>query len=137
MKKFLSEFKNFALKGNVFNLAVGVIIGNAFNKIVSSLVNDIIMPLISLLTGGINFTEFKITLVESIGSKSAITLNIGVFLQNVVDFLIIALSIFIAVKSVGKLEKKFNINQMTEEKNDPENIILLREIRDLLKSSKK
>lgn len=135
MKKFISEFKDFALKGNIFDLSIGVVIGNSFNKIVSSLVNDIIMPIIGLLTGGINFTEFKINLIDPIGSKTPLTINIGVFLQNVIDFLIIALSIFIAVKSVAKLEEKFNLQQKTSKKSDPDNIILLREIRDLLKSN--
>ena len=135
MKKFISEFKNFALKGNIFDLSIGVVIGNSFNKIVSSLVNDIIMPIIGLLTGGINFTEFKINLIDPIGNKVPLTINIGTFLQNVVDFLIIALSIFIAVKAVTKLEKKFNLPQENIEKKDPDNIILLREIRDLLKAN--
>lgn len=135
MKKFISEFKNFALKGNIFDLSIGVVIGNSFNKIVSSLVNDIIMPIIGLLTGGINFTEFKINLIDPIGRKTPLTINIGVFLQNVIDFLIIALSIFIAVKSIAKLEEKFNLQQKTTKKSDPDNIVLLREIRDLLKSN--
>lgn len=135
MKKFISEFKTFALKGNIFDLSIGVVIGNSFNKIVSSLVNDIIMPIIGLLTGGINFTEFKINLIDPIGNKVPLTINIGTFLQNVVDFLIIALSIFIAVKAVTKLEKKFNLPQESIEKKDPDNIILLREIRDLLKAN--
>lgn len=136
MKKFLSEFKSFAIKGNAFNLAIGVVIGGAFNKIVSSLVNDIIMPIIAFLTGGINFSEYKIILVEPIGAKTAITINIGSFAQNVVDFLIIALSIFIAVKTVAKLEKKMNLSKPTEKPKDPDNIVLLREIRDLLKENK-
>lgn len=138
MKKFLNDFKNFALKGNVFNLAIGVVIGGAFNKIVSSLVNDIIMPIIGFLTGGINFAEYKITLVEATKDVSALTLNVGVFLQNVVDFLIISLSIFIAVKLVTKLENKINIRKEAEKpevKPIPEDIQLLTEIRDLLKES--
>ena len=138
MKKFLNDFKNFALKGNVFNLAIGVVIGGAFNKIVSSLVNDIIMPIIGFLTGGINFAEYKITLVEATKDISALTLNIGVFFQNVVDFLIISLSIFIAVKLVTKLENKINLRKEAEKpevKPVPEDIQLLTEIRDLLKDS--
>lgn len=138
MKKFLNDFKNFALKGNVFNLAIGVVIGGAFNKIVSSLVNDIIMPIIGFLTGGINFAEYKITLVEATKDVSALTLNVGVFLQNVVDFLIISLSIFIAVKLVTKLENKINLRKEAEKpevKPIPEDIQLLTEIRNLLKDS--
>lgn len=138
MKKFFNDFKNFALKGNILNLAIGVVIGGAFNKIVSSLVNDIIMPIIGFLTGGINFAEYKITLVEATKDVSALTLNVGVFLQNVVDFLIISLSIFIAVKLVTKLENKINIRKEAEKpevKPIPEDIQLLTEIRDLLKES--
>ncbi|MEG2288405.1 MAG: large-conductance mechanosensitive channel protein MscL [Clostridium sp.] len=138
MKKFLSEFKDFALKGNVFNLAVGVVIGGAFNKIVSSLVTDIIMPIIGFFTGGINFAEFKIELVEPIGAKAAVTLNIGLFFQNVVDFLIIALSIFITVKIISKLEQRMKLQKKEqEEQQQPANTVLLTEIRDLLKENVK
>ena len=135
MKKFLNDFKKFALKGNIFNLAIGVVIGGAFNKIVSSLVNDIIMPIIGFLTGGINFAEYKITLVDATKNTSAITLNIGLFIQNIVDFLIISLSIFIAVKIVNKIEDRINIHKEAEEKTIPEDIQLLTEIRDLLKEN--
>ncbi|MBX9137177.1 MULTISPECIES: large-conductance mechanosensitive channel protein MscL [unclassified Clostridium] len=137
MKKFFNEFKSFALKGNIFNLAVGVVIGGAFNKIVSSLVTDIIMPIIGFLTGGINFAEYRITLVEATKNTSAITLNIGLFIQNVADFLIISLSIFLAIKLVTKIENKINIRKEVEEKTIPQNIQLLSEIRDLLKESTK
>ena len=137
MKKFFNEFKSFALKGNIFNLAVGVVIGGAFNKIVSSLVTDIIMPIIGFLTGGINFAEYKITLVEATKNTSAITLNIGLFIQNIADFLIISLSIFLAIKLVTKIENKINIRKEVEEKTIPQNIQLLSEIRDLLKESTK
>ena len=137
MKKFFNEFKSFALKGNIFNLAVGVVIGGAFNKIVSSLVTDIIMPIIGFLTGGINFAEYRITLVEATKNTSAITLNIGLFIQNVADFLIISLSIFLALKLVTKIENKINIRKEVEEKTIPQNIQLLSEIRDLLKESTK
>ncbi|MDU4889874.1 MAG: large-conductance mechanosensitive channel protein MscL [Clostridium sp.] len=135
MKKFISEFKSFALKGNIFDLAIGVVIGGAFNKIVSSLVTDIIMPIVGFLTGGINFTEYKITLVEAIGDKAAVTLNIGLFIQNVVDFLIIALSIFVTIKVIAKLEKRVKKEQKAEGKKTPEEVILLKEIRDLLKEN--
>lgn len=133
MKKFINDFKSFALKGNIFDLAIGVVIGGAFNKIVSSLVTDILMPIIGFLTGGINFSEYKITLVEAFGNKSSVTLNVGIFIQNVVDFLIISLSIFIAIKVATRLENKMNIHKEDEVKKTPENIQLLTEIRDLLK----
>lgn len=121
MKKFLADFKAFALKGNIIDLAIGVVIGGAFNKIVSSLVNDIIMPLVGVLTGGVNFTDYKIVLVEAVGSKAAVTLNLGMFFQNIVDFLIIAFSIFIAIKLMAKLEK----NKTKEEKATPKKVLMI------------
>ena len=102
-KKFISEFKDFAMKGNVLDLAIGVIIGGAFNKIVSSLVKDIIMPPIGLITGGVNFSELAYVLKPGEGGSDPVTLNYGLFIQNIVDFLIIALSIFIFIKIVKKL----------------------------------
>ena len=94
MGNFVQEFKEFALKGNVVDMAVGVIIGGAFGKIVSSLVNDIIMPPIGVLTGGVDFKDLKTVLVEATEEAEAVTLNWGMFVQNVIDFLIIAISIF-------------------------------------------
>ncbi len=104
MKKFLKEFKDFAMKGNVIDLAVGVMIGAAFGKIVSSLVDDIIMPLLSVLLGNVNFTNLKVLLVEN-GEKS-IYLNYGAFIQNVFNFLIIALCIFTIINMLNKLKKE-------------------------------
>lgn len=134
MKKFIEDFKAFALKGNVLDLAVGVVIGGAFNKIVSSLVNDIIMPVVGLLTGGINFKEFTVVLVEATESRAAVTLNLGMFIQNIVDFLIISLSIFVFIKFITRFEKKRKeeVREVVEEKT-PADIELLTEIRDLLK----
>ena len=138
-KKFITEFKEFALKGNVLDLAIGVIIGGAFNKIVSSLVNDIIMPPIGAITGGVDFKDLKYILKPQIGDIPAVTLNYGAFIHNVVDFLIIAFSIFIFIKVVSKLNRK------KEEANKEESIVeepkltveqeLLTEIRDLLKKN--
>ena len=108
----LKEFKEFALKGNVFDMAVGVIVGGAFGKIVTSLVNDVIMPLIGLLCGGLDFTSLKVLLSEAVLNeageviKEASYLAYGNFIQNVVDFLIIAFSIFMMVKVVNKMHKK-------------------------------
>lgn len=133
MKKFISEFKAFALKGNIIDLAIGVVIGGAFNKIVSSLVADIIMPIVGVLTGGIDFKNYKIVLVEAVADKAAVTLNLGMFIQNIVDFLIVAFSIFIAIKILSKLDKKKNSEVKEEVKKEPEDIMLLKEIRDLLK----
>lgn len=111
MKKFFKEFKDFIQKGNVLDLAVGIIIGTAFNKIVSSLVNDIIMPIIGLI-GGKNVQEAKLTLVEAVldndGNiiKNAVTLNYGNFIQFIIDFLIIAFTVFIILKVVKGMRKK-------------------------------
>lgn len=108
----LKEFKEFALKGNVFDMAVGVIVGGAFGKIVTSLVNDIIMPLIGLLLGGLDFTSLKILLSDAVLNeagevvKEASYLAYGNFIQNIVDFLIIAFSIFMMVKVANKMHKQ-------------------------------
>lgn len=140
-KKWLKEFREFAVRGNVVDLAVAVIIGGAFGKIISSLVADIVMPLIGALIGGINFTSWKITLRAAVLNnngeiiKQAVAMNIGTFIQNIFDFLIIALAIFIMVKIIGRLKKQFIKEEKKEEapaalSKDQE---LLTEIRDLLK----
>ena len=122
----IKEFKEFIARGNVIDLAVGVIIGGAFGKIVTSIVNDLLMPLIGVVSGGIDFTglSFKINEAE---------IKYGNFLQNVIDFLIIAFCIFILVKIVNKITKKKE--EVVEETPapKPEHIVLLEEIRDLLK----
>lgn len=133
MKKFVEEFKAFALKGNIIDLAVAVVVGGAFNTIVKSLVNDIIMPIIGVLTGGINFSQFHIVLVHAVGKKPAVTLNIGMFIQNVINFLIIALSIFVVIKLFSKLQRKKEKEEEEVEEKIEENTEILREIRDLLK----
>ena len=133
MKKFIEDFKAFALKGNVADMAVGVIIGGAFGKIVSSLVNDIIMPLIGILIGGYNFSELSWKIGEA-------TVKYGSFLQSVVDFLIIALSIFAVLKLMMKLislRKHEEEEKADEEEKKSDELLLLEEIRDLLKDSKK
>lgn len=126
----LKEFKEFISKGNVVDLAVGVIIGGAFGKIVTSLVNDIIMPLIGVIIGGINFTNLSIKIGESV-------IAYGSFIQNIIDFLIIAACIFVFVKFVNKLTSlnKAEVKEETkkEEPKVAEDIKLLTEIRDLLK----
>lgn len=129
----LKEFKEFAVKGNVVDLAVGVVIGAAFGKIVTSLVNDIIMPIVSILTGGINFTYLKLVIREAHDDIPAVTLNYGNFIQNTIDFLIISFSIFLFIKLINKLkrEKKDDIAE-TEPAKPSEEVILLKEIRDLL-----
>ena len=131
--KWLNEFKTFAMRGNVMDMAVGIIIGGAFGKIVSSLVADVIMPPIGMLIGGINFTEWKIVLHQAVieagqVAKPAVTLNIGSFIQTIFDFIIIAFSIFLVVKAVNSVsQKKEAAAAPTKEE------VLLTEIRDLLK----
>ena len=138
MGKFIQEFKEFALKGNVMDMAVGIIIGGAFGKIVSSLVNDIIMPPIGLITGS-SFDDAKVVLREAQTDaasgevlKEAITLNWGSFVQATVDFFIIALCIFLLIKLMNSLRKK-QAEQPEAPAPTPEDIELLREIRDELK----
>lgn len=123
---FIKEFKEFAMKGNVVDMAVGVVIGAAFGKIVSSLVGDIIMPIMGILTGGVNFTHMHIVLKEAIGNAPAVTLNYGSFIQTVFDFLIIAFAIFLAIKAINKFRQQ-------KQKEPSDEVVLLREIRDLLK----
>lgn len=111
MSKVLQEFKDFAMRGNVVDMAVGIIIGGAFGKIVSSLVGDVIMPAVGLLVGGMNFTELKVTLKDAImdGDKvvnPAVTLNYGTFIQEIIDFLIVALAVFFLVKTINLLTRK-------------------------------
>ena len=137
---FFKEFKQFAMKGNVVDMAVGVIIGGAFGKIVSSLVADVIMPPIGLLIGGVNFTDIVLTLksagIDELGNAvPAVTLNLGAFLQAVFDFLIIALSIFIFIKLINRFNKKKEEVPAPPAPSKEEQ--LLTEIRDLLKEQKK
>lgn len=124
--KTLAEFKEFISKGDVVDLAVGVIIGSAFGKIVTSIVNDILMPLIGIIIGGIDFSNLSIKVGESV-------IKYGTFIQNVIDFFIIAICIFLFVKIVRKFGKKEEVEAEAEEKKD-EQILLLEEIRDLLKN---
>ncbi len=129
MKNLLNEFKAFAMKGNVIDLAVGVVIGTAFGKIVSSLVTDIIMPPIGAITGGIDFSDKVLTLKKATESASAVTLNYGMFLNNVISFIIVAFAIFMVIKQLNRFKKKEEAKPVVT----PEDILLLREIRDSLK----
>ena len=132
MKNFLNEFKSFAMKGNVVDMAVGIIIGAAFGKIVASFVKDVITPFIGLAVGGVNFTELKYVLKEAQGEAAAVTVNYGVFLQTVFDFVIVAFAIFVAIKVMNNLKKKEE-EAPAEPPKPAEDIVLLGEIRDLLK----
>ena len=128
----MQEFKTFAVKGNVMDMAVGIIIGGAFGKIVSSFVSDVIMPPIGLLVGGVNFQDLSITLKEAVGETAAVTLNYGKFILTVVDFTIIAFTIFLVVKGMNSLKKKEEAAPIAPPAPSAEQQ-LLTEIRDLLK----
>lgn len=125
------EFKKFALKGNVIDLAVGVIIGGAFGKIVTSLVNDLIMPILGVLTGGINLTALKWVISKGLDDKAALFINYGQFLQTMIDFFIVTFSIFIVIKVMNSFKKKEE--EKLQEKKPSNEELLLAEIRDILK----
>ena len=143
MKKFFSDFKEFAMKGNVMDMAVGVIIGGAFGKIVTSLVNDIITPLISLLTGAVSLENLKVVMKEAVMEgeeviQEQIALNYGAFIQAIIDFLIIALSIFCVLRIIMNAQKKLESLKKKEEEEaaeeEPEEteLSVLKEIKELL-----
>jgi large conductance mechanosensitive channel len=131
--KFIDEFKAFAIKGNILDMAVGIIIGVAFGKIVSSFVADLIMPLLGLIVGGVNFTDLKVILKAATGIDPEVTWNYGNFLQACFDFLIVAFAVFLAVKGMMRLKKK-ELEAPTVPPVATKEEILLTEIRDLLKS---
>jgi large conductance mechanosensitive channel len=128
----MSEFRDFAMRGNVVDMAVGIIIGGAFGKIVSSFVNDVLMPPIGIMIGGVDFSELAITLKEAAGETAAVTMNYGSFVQTVIDFIIIAFAIFMAIKAMNTLKKKEEEKPAAPPKPSAEET-LLTEIRDLLK----
>lgn len=125
----LKEFKTFISKGNVIDLAVGVIVGSAFSKIISSLVDDIIMPLFGVLLGGLDFSGLTLTF-------NNVNINYGIFIQNVVDFLIIAFCLFMFIKFVNRLSSKKEDKNKKAAPVPSDEVVLLREIRDLLKEEK-
>ncbi len=137
--KLLNEFKTFAMRGNVIDLAVGIIIGGAFGKIVSSVVNDVIMPPIGMLIGGVNFADIKVTIKEAATAADgsilpAVTLNLGNFIQTMVDFTIIAFAIFLLIKALNSMKRKEEEKPAPAAPPAPTNEEkLLAEIRDLLK----
>lgn len=142
MKKFFEEFKAFAMRGNVLDMAVGVVIGGAFGKITSSLVGDIIMPLISMLTGGIDFTAWKWVLKEAVldaegaVTASEVAINFGSLIAVVLDFVIIAFAVFCMLRAINKLKKKEEPapEEAPAEPEPTKEELLLTEIRDLLKN---
>lgn len=127
----MSEFKDFAMRGNVVDMAVGIVIGGAFGKIVSSFVADVLMPPLGLLLGGIDFSNFAVTLKEASGDAEAVLLKYGAFVQTVIDFIIIAFAIFMVIKAMNSMKKKEE--EAPAEPPKPSNEeTLLTEIRDLL-----
>ena len=146
MKKFFEEFKAFAMRGNVIDMAVGVVIGGAFGKITTSLVGDIIMPLIGCLIGGVDLSTLNITLQPAVMEgetvvKEAVVLGLGTFLTTIIDFLLIAFVVFLVVKAMNtakaKLEKPAELEPEPEEPEPTKEELLLTEIRDLLKEQNK
>lgn len=140
MKKFIQDFKSFAMKGNVIDMAVGVVIGGAFGKIVTSLVNDIITPLLSMVTGKTDLSNLSYGLSGVKGTDGYVGIMYGQFIQNIIDFLIIAFSIFLVIKLIGRFKRKEEVKAaeataVVEEKISKEQE-LLTEIRDLLKEKK-
>jgi large conductance mechanosensitive channel len=127
----IQEFKEFAIKGNVVDMAVGVIIGAAFGKIVTSLVTDVVLPPIGVLVGGVDFSGLGLTLKQGVGSAAPVVISYGKFVQTVVDFAIVAAVIFIVVKGINTLKKKAQAAPAAP----PAQEVLLREIRDLLKKA--
>jgi large conductance mechanosensitive channel len=135
--KFIDEFKDFAMKGNVIDMAVGIVIGVAFGRIVSSIVNDILMPPIGVLIGGVNFSDLKFIIKEASNSTQAVTINYGNFIQVVFDFIIIALSMFVVIKAMN-IAKRNREKEMLDSKPEvveeaSKDLEILSEIRDLLK----
>jgi large conductance mechanosensitive channel len=128
----MSEFKDFAMRGNVIDMAVGIVIGGAFGKIVSSFVSDVLMPPIGLMMGGVDFGDLAMVLKEASGDVAAVTINYGSFIQTVVDFLIIAFAIFMVVRAMNNMKKKEEAAPAALPKPSAEEV-LLTEIRDALK----
>ena len=130
----LKEFKEFAMKGNVMDLAIAVIVGGAFGKIVTSLVNDILMPVLGIILGGINFTDLKFVIAPASGDVAEAAFRYGAFIQSVIDFLIISFCIFLFVKLISSFKKKEPLEEPAPAEPSNEEL-LLAEIRDLLKNS--
>ncbi len=133
--KLVQEFKQFAMRGNVMDMAVGIIIGAAFGKIVSSFVADVLMPPLGLLIGGVDFSNLAIVMKQAVGDTPAVTLGYGKFIQTVVDFLIIAFAIFLVIKGMNSLNRKKEAAPAPPPA-PPKQEVLLTEIRDLLKERK-
>lgn len=127
----LQEFKEFAVKGNAVDMAVGIITGAAFGKIVSSIVDDVVMPPIGVILGGVDFSDLKLVLKDAVGDVPAVTLNWGKFIQTCLDFVIVAFAVFMLVKAINTLKRK---QEAAPPPAPPADVALLTEIRDLLKT---
>ncbi len=130
---FMKEFREFAVKGNVVDMAVGIIIGAAFGKIVTSFVNDIVTPPLGYLIGGVDFTDLAVTLPAIQAGRDPVTINYGAFLQTTFDFLIVAFAIFLVIKMINRLKRKEEVAPSTPPPPPSRQEVLLEEIRDLLK----
>lgn len=130
----IKEFKEFAMRGNVVDMAVGIVIGAAFGKIVSSIVNDVIMPPIGMLLGGVDFSDLMITLREAVGETPAVMIKYGAFINTVIDFLIVAFAIFMVIKGMNTMKKKQEEAPPPAPPEPSKEELLLTEIRDVLKS---
>ncbi|MBR6518379.1 MAG: large-conductance mechanosensitive channel protein MscL [Oscillospiraceae bacterium] len=140
MKKFMDEFKAFISRGNVVDMAVGVIVGSAFTAIVNSLVKDVVTPFIGVLTGGVDFTQMKYVITPAVGETPEVAIPYGNFIQAILNFLIIAFVVFCMVKMINTMRAKMEAQKKKEEETKPaeppkpsEEVLLLTEIRDLLK----
>jgi large conductance mechanosensitive channel len=131
----IAEFKQFAMRGNVVDMAIGIIIGGAFGKIVSSFVGDVMMPPLGMLIGGVDFTDLSVTLAAATESAPAVVLAYGKFIQTIIDFTIIAFAIFLLIKAMNRMQKKEEAKP-AEPPPPPAQEVLLREIRDLLKTGR-
>ena len=137
MRKLIDEFREFALKGNVLDMAIGIIIGGAFGTIVQSLVKDMIMPPIGMLIGGVDFSDIRIVLRAAAEGREAVTMNVGVFLNNVISFVIVAWAVFMLVKGINMLRQRFEREKAAAPPPPPApSEVYLKEIRDALVAKK-
>jgi large conductance mechanosensitive channel len=133
----IREFREFAIRGNVVDMAVGIIIGGAFGTIVQSLVKDVIMPPIGLALGGVDFSNIKIPLKAAAPGGEAVTMNVGLFINNVISFLIVAFAVFMLIKAVNELRRRFESEKEAPASAPPPTEVYLKEIRDALVAGKK
>jgi len=129
----LNEFKEFAVKGNMVDMAVGIVMGGAFGTIIKSLVDDILMPPIGLLMGGVDFSKIALTLQDASGEQEAVTMNIGLFINAIIAFIIIAIALFFVIKGINSAKKRMEEEEEAAPAEPPRSEVLLEEIRDALK----